>query len=154
MHPVRRYGPAVLFACAILAMSGPWASGEQTGAVAQPWFEALGLSPQAAEVAHKILRKVGHFTAYGAFAWVAFRAVRGDRPASPRGAARAWTLALALASVDETLQLLSAERGGSAWDVALDAAGAATVLAVVVWRLLRARRGRGPATAAPNAPGG
>lgn len=153
MSPVRRFGPVVLFACAILAMSGPWAAGEHTGALAQPWLEALGLSPEAAEIAHKVLRKVGHFTAYGAFAWVAFRAVRGDRPPSPHNVARAWALALALASIDETLQWLSPERGGSAWDVALDGAGAATVLALVVWRLLRARRAAPAPTVAATEPG-
>lgn len=147
MSPVRRFGPLLTFAAAILVFSGPWASAERTGSLAEPWLTALGLSPEAADLAHRILRKLGHFAAYGAFAWVAFRALRGDGPASPRNAARAWTLALALAVADESLQWFAPGRGGSPWDVLIDGAGAAVVLCVLLWRLLRARKlGRVPAT--------
>lgn len=143
----------MLFACAILAMSGPWASYQATSDVAEPWLTSLGLSREAAELAHKVLRKLGHFSAYGAFAWVAFRGFRGDGPASPRHAARAWTLALALAVTDESLQWLSSLRGASAWDILLDGAGAATVLALAVGRIARNRRVAPSATAAGTSPG-
>ena len=42
VSPARRFGPVVLFACAILAMSGPWASYQATSDVAEPWFELPG----------------------------------------------------------------------------------------------------------------
>lgn len=142
----------MLFACAILAMSGPWASYQATSDVAEPWLTSLGLSREVAELVHKVLRKLGHFAAYGAFAWVAFRGFRGDGPASPRHAARAWTLALALAVTDESLQWLSSLRGASAWDILLDGAGAAAVLAVAVGRIARSRRAE--ATAGETSPGG
>jgi len=133
---LRRALPPVVFAVAILAMSGPWGSSDMTGPVARSWLEGLGISAEAAEVVHTILRKCGHFLAYGAFAWVTLRSLAGGARPTLRLAGLAWAAAVLLASVDESLQSLSPPRTGTPRDVALDACGAAVFL---THALLRAR---------------
>jgi hypothetical protein len=128
MSFVRRHLPAILFGAAILGMSGPWASAAHTGSWTEPFLARLGLPAGLAWAAHQALRKFGHFVAYGLFAVLALRALAGDRPPTRRLALRALVVAVLLSSVDETLQALAPDRGGSPLDVLLDGAGAATAL--------------------------
>ena len=102
----------------------------------------LGFSPDFAWVVHRAFRKLGHLTAYGVFAALAFRSVRGDRRPTRGLALSALGIAVLLASADELLQSFSSDRGGSAWDVLLDACGAAVVL---YWMLPPSERRRAPA---------
>ncbi len=98
----------------------------------------LGFPPDVAWVIHRAFRKLGHLTAYGLFAVLALRSVRGDRPTTGGFAAKALGIAVLLASTDETMQSFASERGGSALDVLLDACGAALAL----FFLLRSARRR------------
>jgi hypothetical protein len=108
-------------------------SSERTQAVVVPAFMALGLDELWARRSHKVLRKAGHVLAYAGFAllvWWALEGVKGR-------ARKAVQVVIGLAIVDETLQSLSSERGGSPLDVLLDVlAGTAAVL----WAERRARR--------------
>jgi VanZ family protein len=139
----RRALPAVLFAAAILAMAGPWASAEATGAVTSSFFSSFGIPEEVARVIHTVLRKCGHAVAYAVFGVLVWWAVPGGgrpvrRPLVSLG------FAVALATADELLQGLSPARGSSFYDVLLDAGGAmlGIALAARVGRA-RARRGAG-----------
>lgn len=131
MSFVRHRLPAILFAGAVLGMSGPWASASQTGSWTEPFLLRLGLPAGLAWAAHQVLRKVGHFAAYGVFGLLALRAVAGGRPPTRRLGLRALGLALLLAAADEALQAFAPDRGGRVLDVLLDGAGAATALLLV-----------------------
>jgi VanZ family protein len=134
----RRHLPALVLGLAILAMSSPAGSREVTGRLASPLLFGLGFSPETAEALHALARKAGHFLAYGLFALLALRAVRGERPVVARSLVAAGLWALALAAADEALQRLSPARTGSALDVAIDVTGAVAALALA--GLLCARR--------------
>jgi VanZ family protein len=137
-----RFLPVLVFASAVLLMSGPLGSSASTGARVVPLLEALGLSPAAAAAAHAAGRTVGHLVAYALAAVLALRAARGDGPATPARAAIAFLFAIVLAAADESLQSATRGRGGRLGDVLVDATGALLGLA---YGLLRARR---PAAAA------
>lgn len=133
----RRALPAVLFAVAVLAMSGPWASSDATGAVTSSFLASLGIPEAVARVVNKVLRKCGHALAYAVFGVLVWRAVPGGgrpirRPLVSLG------FAVALATADELLQGLSSVRGSSFYDVLLDAGGAMLGIAVAA-RVARAR---------------
>ncbi len=155
MSFARRHLPAILFGAAILAMSGPWASAAHTGSWTEPFLARLGLPAGLAWALHQILRKVGHFVAYGLFGLLALRAVGGDRPTNRRFASLALVLAVLLSCADETLQALTPDRGGSPLDVVLDGAGAATALLLVLRSGARRRRPTETAVTPPagDAPG-
>jgi VanZ family protein len=125
---VTRRLPAVLFAAAVLAMSGPWGASENTRGVVSPFFLGIGLSPAVVQAIHAFLRKLGHAAAYGVFALLARRAVAGARPATRADAWIAFALSVALASTDEGIQWFTNGRGASVADVLLDAAGAGGAL--------------------------
>jgi VanZ family protein len=124
-----RVWPAVLLAAAILATSGPWASADRTSSLTSSWLVALGFSEEIAVLLHGIVRKSGHLFAYALFAMLAWRAV-GDAVPVPRRATVALLASVALACADEALQSRFAARGGSAWDVLLDSAGAVIAIAL------------------------
>ena len=125
--------PPVLLGTAILATSGPWASAERTGSLAQPWLSWLGLSASATALAHAAIRKVGHAMAYALFAVLALRATREPGgPLTRRAAGLAWAISVLLATADEGLQSLSRARGGRVSDVLLDGLGALLGILVAV----------------------
>ncbi len=133
----RRALPAVLFAAVILAMAGPWASSERTGAVTSSFLTAFGLSEAVAALVNTVLRKCGHALAYGIFGILVWRAV----PSAGRPIRRplvSLAFAVALATADELLQGLSPARGSSFFDVLLDAGGATLGIALAA-RLARSR---------------
>jgi VanZ family protein len=92
----------------------------------------LGLSPDAAEFAVVAARKGLHFLAYGALAWLAFRAARVGRADLRASLAIALGFALTHASYDEIIQAGSPQRSGSIFDVLLDFAGMAAFVAFAV----------------------
>ncbi len=125
------------------------ATGSGASARTQGWLlprlVELGLSPEAAAVTHRVLRKLGHVAAYATFGLLAFAALRGR---APRAQQALW-MALALALLDESVQSVSPGRSGSPLDVLLDVSAAALALTFV------GRRGRTaplPAAALPPAP--
>ena len=144
---MRRRLPRVLPRIAVLAWiaatlvlsTGAGASTRTQGWLT-PTFVELGLSPEAAAVAHRVLRKMGHVAAYATFGLLAFAALKG-RPRRAQGALGA---AFALALLDETVQGLSPGRSGSPLDVLLDVSAAALALALVA-RRAPAAQGPGPA---------
>ncbi len=93
----------------------------------------FGLSAEAAYIVIVAVRKGVHFFGYGLLAWMAYRL------ANPKFELRSaiifgMTVALAFAIFDEVRQTSSAVRNGSAWDIGLDLAGAATVIGISVLR--------------------
>lgn len=81
------------------------------------------------------IRKIGHFTGYGLLALLAARAYGSS---SMDWLREYWFLlalvtVLVVASIDEFNQSFNPARGGSVWDVLLDATGGLTVLAACWW---------------------
>jgi VanZ family protein len=108
----------------LLSAATPLGSGETSGGLLQPLLDALGLSPAAMDLVHRAFRTVVHVVAYAIFALLVRRALRGR----PRPASTALLAALALALVDEGIQLFVPGRGADLADVALDLGGAAAAL--------------------------
>lgn len=145
MSFARRHLPAIVLCAAILFASGAAGSRDVTGRLANPFLSGLGLSAELAEILHGIVRKIGHFMAYGLFATLALRSVRGPRPLGAGPVALAGLWALLLAAADESLQRLSPDRTSSAVDVAIDVGGACAGLALAVF--LASRRDDAPVSA-------
>src|SRR5437660_2102365 len=130
---LKRILPAVLWTILILATSNDAFSGAHTGSVIATLF-AHRLSPEALASLNVVLRKSAHLTGYGILSALWFRALRGERTGwSLRWALGAVAIATAVAGIDEWHQSFVPSRGASAYDVLLDAAGAA--LAQIVARL-------------------
>jgi VanZ family protein len=108
-------------------------------------MRVLGLDHSSAETLIVVGRKITHFCFYG------FVALIGMRLALKNGAATKFAIfsglfaALAFATFDESRQSTEPDRGGSAWDVALDMSGAATTLAVAC-AIARREKAIGPNT--------
>ncbi|MBX3119439.1 MAG: VanZ family protein [Fimbriimonadaceae bacterium] len=98
------------------------------------WF---GLTSQAADIATIAIRKTIHFAFYGVAGYLAFRYVIASRtvfslnekwktnpPTIKLGLMLALPYVAILAAYDETRQLFSSNRSGSALDFLLDMAGA------------------------------
>lgn len=130
----------------LLLMGGIWWLGGDRGSSTSSagWLDLLlslfgPLRPQFDEMQAGLInvtaRKLGHVAAYGTLALLDYGALTCWLP--PRTARAGWAAfgaALAWAVVDESRQSMYASRGGSPFDVILDAAGAALFL------LLRIRR--------------
>lgn len=87
-------------------------------------FERFGT--EALTLLNVGVRKLGHFAGYALLGLLnarCFRGLRGKLSAS--GCLAAWAAATGWAAVDEWHQSFSQSRGGSAYDVLLDAAGTA-----------------------------
>jgi VanZ family protein len=97
-----------------------------------PWA-----SPSQLAALHLLARKIAHFSEYAILAALWFRAFVRGRGSSPRSAAWiALAISLGWALLDEAHQSLVPSRAGSFADVAIDLAGAITVLVVarLGWR--------------------
>lgn len=111
-------------------------SAAQSGSVLMPLFERLlpWAAPEQLDAIHWLVRKAAHVSEYGILAGLWRRAL------TTRHSARDWLaplgLVIATASLDELHQATTQTRTGSATDVLLDSAAAATVLTLL---------GRGPA---------
>jgi VanZ family protein len=140
--PIRRilhyWGPAALCAAAILAASSEPLAASHTGEWIQTIITRLAGSPLAPErfaIAHFIVRKLGHLTAYGIFGFLVFRGWRGERTGwSWRWAAAAVVCAAVLAAADEWHQTFVPGRTGVASDVFLDVCGATLAQFVILKR--------------------
>lgn len=118
-----------------------------TGALSRlfPWA-----TPAQIDIAHGLLRKLGHLTEYAILAALWFRTWYLGRRLGP--APSAWTalaISVAWAMADELHQTFVPSRTGSPFDVLLDASGAtlATLTAHVLTRTKRI-----PLRPSPHAP--
>jgi len=143
-----------------------WVPAVLTVAVIFWWSAQPGHAFLPDPVLDVAVKKIGHFLGYAilgvalalAIDWsVASAAGRGSGRAAHRGSGRtavraplspgallwAWAIAAAYAVTDEAHQVLVPARTPSVLDVAIDAAGAAAGLAVLVWWRARRREDRG-----------
>lgn len=143
-HTLRKGGAPLAWALAVCAAGCliAYFSGERGGNGS--WIEEVmrvfHWDRATAESAVLWLRKSLHFTFYGSVGWLGWRTVRVGGGSVGQGVAAGALVALASAMVDEGRQLASAGRTGSAWDVLLDMAGAATLLGLAAWRATRQSR--------------
>ena len=94
------------------------------------------ISPVTLEAIHFVVRKTTHAVEYGVLALLALHALyRGLRLSLRGNAVLALAIVTAVGIADEANQARLATRTGSAWDVALDLAGAVLALAILfAWR--------------------
>jgi VanZ family protein len=124
-----------LFAAVMLSsMLGIAGSESQGPGALFDWLASLGLSQEAAHLVTVGIRKAIHFGFFGTLAWTAFHA---SNSVLARAQAIMWSLCLSIgfAAMDEWRQTFSIGRTGTFWDVLLDAAGAATCVALAAYRL-------------------
>lgn len=121
---------AIFMGCIVAFVSGPGGGADPIMA----WLKGLGLSQSAAEGVNLVFRKAIHFTYYGVMAGfaglAAFHGRLGKAALAP--AATGFLFMLTHALFDEVRQSGVSVRTGSWFDVALDSAGAAFFL----WLLL------------------
>ncbi len=108
-------------------------------------LSALGLPSDW--LTNHVVRKAAHFTEYMCLGIVGMQALRPHRARSGHRAVVALTLALVLVVtplLDESIQLIAADRGSQVSDVLLDCCGAATgaALTLVASRLFGALRAK------------
>ncbi len=134
-------GPPLLLMAVIFASGGDrGASGETQGMIASllgrlaPWLQAR-LSASELELINVVFRKSVHFGVYGVLALLDARALYGALGVfTRREAGISFAAAVGWAAVDEFQQSFYPSRGGSPYDVLLDATGAvAGVLTYLYW---------------------
>jgi VanZ family protein len=116
----------------VLWFSGGAWSAEHTGSVLHPLLQWLLPWATPAQIAalHWSARTLAHVTEYAILALLWFRALRREAHGVRTAAWTALAVAVAWAVLDELLQSRTPGRTGSAVDVAIDAAGAMTVLVI------------------------
>lgn len=126
----------------IFVLSAQPESGDQSGFLFRLVMGPLAerLSADQFEALHHLVRKLAHFTEYAVLAllWV------WNLGTAPGRLALAWLFTTVYAAGDELHQAFVPNRGPSAWDVALDSAGAlcavgAVALIAMTRRLVYAR---------------
>ena len=134
------YAPLVLWIGLILFFSGSRGSVAETSGFFGPLLEFLFPSLTAEDLLfyYGYFRKFMHFAVYAVLGFLALRAVSGEGRPSWYAVAMALLICLAVAVTDEYVQSLDPSRTGTPNDVAIDMAGAITM--VVGISLLRSRR--------------
>ena len=100
-----------------------------------PWA-----TPAQAELAHKVVRKIGHMVEYAVLAVLWFRTLYADRRLQPTPSALgALAISVAWAITDEVHQSFVPSRTASALDVTFDSAGAVVILLMLYARTTIAR---------------
>ena len=131
----RYWAPPILWALALLALSGEAGSSRHTSNFLQwvlSWI--VTPSPEVLDLLHNLLRQAVHVFAYGILSVFWFRALAFRFPGSPgANVILALVLSLAVALLDEGHQALVPSREGSLGDVALDMAGAALLTAFAAY---------------------
>ena len=106
-------------------------SGEMSGSVSRFINQLLSLIHPSLKLSHLFIRKMAHFSEFALLATLLCFAIRSRCRAQGREVCRAEWVLLALpfsvivAACDETIQLFTDGRSGSAVDVLIDSAGAA-----------------------------
>jgi VanZ family protein len=132
----------------IAVESTDWFSAEHTSRFLYPILHfLLNIGPQAFQVVHHYLRKMGHFVGYFALSALLFRAWKDTlHPAKVRAwalrwAASAFFMSVLVASLDEWHQTFLPSRTGRVADVMLDGAAALTAQ-IMILLFLRFRQSR------------
>ena len=138
---------------AIWSLSADLFASSETSRFFRPFLLWLfpDLSQEALRRANLLVRKAAHVTEYAILSMFAFRAWWLSFEASlARIAALSLGLVFAVAALDEARQSLSLARTGTPWDVAIDVAGGAAALGL----LLLVQRGlrTAPAPLYPRTP--
>ncbi len=130
--------PVALWMALIFTASTDLGGTQRTSRILVPFLRWLvpDIKPSTVNAVHLSVRKTGHAAAYALLAGLLWRARRLHGPAEPPGSLQAglrfaWLLAVTFAATDEWHQTFTSTRQGSLADVALDAAGAATGLAII-----------------------
>ena len=122
---LKAWGPVIVWAAIILSA----ANDDFSDANTRGWLSrTFGDVPP---IVNTILRKGGHVAGYAVLALLAWRAHRTLRVAM--------LVVLAVAITDETMQAMTATRGGTVWDVVLDSCAALLAL-LVFMRWISSRR--------------
>ena len=138
--------PAILAVLMIAIESTVFMSSANTSRWLLPVWERLfgPISPRHWSIVHESIRKTGHFTGYGLVSLCFFhgfrttlRAVGGLRALWVRSSVFAIGCTILIASADELHQAFLPNRGGSPWDVALDACGAITMQLILLFLMPR-----------------
>lgn len=142
--PRRAWLAVAAWTAVVLLLSSDAFGAEGTSRILLPLLRALlpGASDETLALVHGALRKAAHPTEYAVLGALALRAAAlGAGRSVARPGARAAVLALAyatgIAAADETHQSFSPARTGTARDVALDAAGAGSGIAVASYTARR-----------------
>lgn len=139
-----RYAPLILWVAVIFAASSSAGASGNTSMFIRPLLEWLfpGATPGALDIYHGYIRKLAHFTEYAVLGFIAARAFRFS---SVQFVKRFWFLpafavVAAIASADEFNQSFNNLRTGSIYDVMIDCAGGATMIATILfWNRLQGR---------------
>jgi VanZ family protein len=115
----------------------------ETSRIIRPILEFLFplASEETLRTYHGYIRKTAHFAEYAVMAFFAVRAFSLSSVVRLRTRPLLWAFVLVLlvAAADELNQSFLASRTGSFWDVLLDAAGGAAMIAVI-WMIRKLRR--------------
>lgn len=133
--------PALFYMAIIFSLGTDRASAGETHTLLERilGFLAPGLlrswGYEELEIANNIFRKLCHFGGYGLLGFLYARIAHTLRAGvwRPGDVYRIWLCAAVWAAVDEYHQSFSPSRGGSAYDVALDSAGAGAVILLFIW---------------------
>ena len=125
----RYWLPPILWTAVIFAASSDLFSAGHTGTWLAAAIRTIGHPPPPSQFAalHVAIRKAAHLIEYGILGILLFRALRADRQTAwkLRWSVAAIVIAAAVGSLDEWHQLFVRTREASAWDVLIDATGAA-----------------------------
>lgn len=142
--------PPLIWMIVIFTASTDLMSAHRTSRLIEPLLRWLlpDISASGILAVQFFARKAAHLTEYAVLAALLWRALWPDASAANwRNAGIALSIAIAYAALDEFHQSFVASRGGSPFDVMIDATGAAVGL-LLYWLLVLRRRGPAPAAAA------
>jgi VanZ family protein len=140
---VYAYAPLILWIGLVFFLSTGQGAASETSRIIRPILEFLFplASEETLRAYHGYIRKTAHFAEYAVMAFLAVRAFSRSSVARLRTRPLPWAFVLVLpvAAADELNQSFLASRTGSFWDVLLDAAGGAAMIAVI-WMIRKRRR--------------
>ena len=148
---IKAWLPVVLWMGFIFFMSTDVGAAPHTGGLLEPLLRWIhpGISAEAIEWAHFVVRKCGHLSEYAVLALLTWRALwlagsEKARSSAIRCAAWAWLIATVYAGTDEFHQWFVPTRTASVRDVMIDSCGAAIGLTLLLvlrgWRIRVAAR--------------
>jgi VanZ family protein len=118
--------PVVLWLAVMFFFSTDAFSSGQTSRIIVPLLQFFfpGLSPDALDMWHSVVRKSGHVSEYFILAVLAYRAFKYEQADLTRARIRAAAFVLLAALLDEFHQAFTASRSASIVDVGYDCLGA------------------------------
>lgn len=129
-----RYAPLILWVAVIFINSSTIGASSNTSRIIRPLLEWLFSDAPSAtiDVYHGYIRKLAHFTEYGALGLIAARAFWHSSQAILQKFWFGWAFLFVtvVASFDEYNQSFNPARTSSVYDVLIDCAGGATAIAL------------------------